>query len=212
MSDELKAFRASRLKAIYARYAKDYRLGSLRAHGGPKRLCPGRGSMTPRAILVGEAPGSHDSHERKPFVGPAGKILNGVLASIGLTRSDVFVTNVVKYRPTQGTISIRNRTPNLAEQIASWPYLFEEVDVFPVDVPLITLGNIGLHAYHWDPTGRISQWHGQGWMGRNNRPCFAWYHPAVAVYDESEMDVLLDDARSFADMHPYAVLRDTQSR
>jgi DNA polymerase len=152
--------------------------------------------MTPVAILVGEAPGDHENRKRKPFAGPAGDVLTGVLTSIGLTRSDVFVTNVVKYRPTVGQISIRNRTPSTAEQVASWPYLMEELDVFPRETPVVAMGNVALYALHWHATWRISDAHGTSWERQDGRPAYAWYHPAVAVYDPDMMPTLVDDART----------------
>jgi DNA polymerase len=145
---------------------------------------------------VGEAPGEAEERERKPFQGPAGHVLNAVLASIGLTRSDVFVTNVVKYRPVIGQLRVRNRTPNLAEQMASWPYVWREVDVFS-GVPIVCLGKVALAALG-PPGVKISDWHGVSWTDPAHT-FTAWYHPAVAVYEPDMMPTLVDDARMFLD-------------
>lgn len=189
--------REAALKALYARYAKDPAFDSLRAHGGPKRVCPGRGSLSPQLVLVGEAPGRAEATTRKPFQGAAGQVLTDVLTSIGYTRSDVFITNVVKYRPTIGA-SVRNRTPRLPEQIASWPYLREELEQFP-GVPVVVMGGVALAALGSPEMTSITRWHGRGWYDAD-RMYFAWFHPAVAVYDPRQMDVLLDDARGLVDM------------
>jgi uracil-DNA glycosylase family 4 len=185
------------LKQIYKAYALDPAFDRLRSHGPTKRVVPGRGSMDPLLVFVGEAPGRSEATTRKPFMGPAGKVLNGLLASVGLTRADIFITNVVKYRPTIGQVSIRNRTPTPREIEDSKPYLLRELAVFE-GVPVVVLGNTPLRALTADPRGihgvkpRISDWHGQGWYDAYRMYC-ALYHPAVAVYEPAMMDTLLDD-------------------
>ena len=182
--------RQTALKRIYNEYARDRAFDSLREHGGPKRVCPGRGSMTPRAVLVGEAPGRMEAIHRAPFRGAAGGILDQLLTSIGLTRSDVFITNVVKYRPTIGA-SVRNRTPNLAEQMKSWPYIWREVDLFR-GVPVVCLGKVPLAALG-PPGVKVSEWHGSSWYDPHHT-FTSWYHPAVAVYEPVMLPLLMTDA------------------
>lgn len=188
------------LKEIYKAYSCDSAFDQLRSHGPPKRVVPGRGSMDPQVVFVGEAPGESEATTRKPFMGPAGKILNGLLSSIGLTRADVFITNVVKYRPTIGEIRIRNRTPSTAEIDASRPYLLDELAVFE-GVPVVVLGTVALRALTADKriNRRISEWHGCGWYDAD-REYRALYHPAVAVYEPAMMDTLLNDMRCVADL------------
>lgn len=194
------------LKSIYKQYGRDPAFDRLRAHGPPKRVVPGRGSMDPLLVFVGEAPGRNEATTRKPFMGPAGAILNGLLASIGLTRADVFITNAVKYRPTVGTNTIRNRTPTRAEVDASRPYLMAELALFE-NVPVVTLGSVPLRAVAADKRSihglnpRISDWHGRGWYDAE-RMYVALYHPAVAVYEPSMMDALLDDMAAVRDLIP----------
>jgi uracil-DNA glycosylase family 4 len=180
------------LKMIYRAYARDPAFHRLRTDPPqPKRVVPGRGSLNPRVVLVGEAPGRAEAATRKPFMGAAGTVLNGLLAYVGLTRADVFVTNVVKYRPTIGQISVRNRTPSWPEIAASRPYLINELDLFP-GVPVITLGNTPLRAVGADPFARISSVHGRGSYDAY-RLYVHLYHPAVAVYDAAMMETLLTD-------------------
>lgn len=188
------ADRVIRLKRIYQAYARDPAFQSLREHGPRKRVVPGRGSLNPRYVLVGEAPGEAEAATRRPFMGPAGRVLTDVLAHVGLTRRDVFITNAVKIRPTIGVNSIRNRTPRLAEQVASRPYLMDELDVFD-GVPVICLGNVAMRVITAAALGArpsITNWHGRGWYDAD-RMYWAMYHPAVAVYDETMMPVLLED-------------------
>lgn len=182
--------RRDELWAIYRDYANDPAFDRLKAHNGPKLLVPGRGSWTPRLVFVGEAPGSHENRTRKPFAGPAGRILNVLLKSVDLNRSEIFITNLVKYRPTIGEISVRNRTPSPDEQRASRPYLIREIEVFDPGTPVVLMGNTALRAFM--PNDRIKDWHGRGFYDAY-RMYAAMYHPAVAVYDESMMDVLLRD-------------------
>jgi DNA polymerase len=185
--------RIAMLMNIYREYAGDPAFDSLRSHGPAKRVVPGRGSMFPRFVIVGEAPGQTEARKRKPFQGPAGHVLTGVLASVGLTRSDVFITNAVKYRPTIGTNEIRNRTPRTAEWVASRPYLMRELDVFE-GTPVIALGNVAMRTIQNGQLGKtfISHWHGRGWYDAD-RMYWAMYHPAYAVYDPSRTPVLLED-------------------
>lgn len=182
-----------RLKAVYRDYDRDPAFAHFRDEG--KRIVPGRGSMTPVVVIIGEAPGRQESVRRKPFVGPAGAVLDALLISIGVARSDVFITNVVKYRPTIGQISIRNRTPRPPEIDASRPYLWREIEVFD-NTPVVTLGNTPLRTL-FRPDGpehksRVSDWHGHGWYDAY-RMYFSLYHPAVAVYDPDMMPILLED-------------------
>lgn len=189
------------LMEIYRAYDADPRFKHLRSTHGLKRLVPGRGSFTPRVIMVGEAPGEKEAIHRKPFKGPAGEVLDHLLGVMGVSRNDVWLTNVVKYRPTIGEITVRNRTPNTAEQIASWPYLFDEVNIFPRDIPLVTLGGVALVAFHYDPNAKVSTWHGRSFTGHNGRLCVSWFHPAYAVYDSSNLPVMETDAREFAEQY-----------
>ena len=116
--------KSHRLAGIYRRIEDDPgyrndRMGCV--------LVPGSGSFEDGAIvLVGEAPGSEEEKQRTPFVGMAGKNLNKLLDCAGLSREDVFITNVVKYRPVKGTA---NRKPSGAELRYALPYLLEELEI-----------------------------------------------------------------------------------
>lgn len=167
-------------------------LGADEDPGAPPRT-GGQGPY-PRYVLVGEAPGEAEAATRRPFMGPAGHVLTAVLAHVGLSRRDVFITNAVKIRPTIGTNLIRNRAPRPNEQAASYSYLMDELAVFDRGEPVICLGNVALRMVQAGMFGRayISHWHGRGWYDAD-RMFWAMYHPAVAVYDEGMLPVLLED-------------------
>lgn len=183
------------LKYLYRSYNRDEAFLHLRARPGI-RIAPGRGSMSPHLVIVGEAPGRSENRERKPFMGPAGSVLNGLLAGVGLIRRDVFVTNVVKYRPVIGEVTLRNRIPRPSEIADSRRYLLQELELFDDVSPqplVVLLGGVALWAVQWRvPKPRITDWHGKTWKDEH-RSYLAMYHPAVAVYDPTMTDVLRQD-------------------
>lgn len=111
----------SSLEQIYRGMDNDPNPALENLRQGAKQLVPGDGSFSPRIIFVGEAPGMHEDLSGSPFVGPSGKLLDELLGVARLSREEIWVTNVVKYRPP------RNRTPEPEEIAASLPYLRREV-------------------------------------------------------------------------------------
>lgn len=180
------------LRGIYRDYMADPAFAHMRRG---QRLVPGRGSMFPTLVMVGEAPGEMESISRKPFKGPAGGVLDRLLHDVGLTRSELFITNMVKYRPVIGQIKVRNRTPTPREIDASRSYVFRELAVFE-NTHVITFGNTPLRGLFRpdvsDHRSKIGEWHGHGWYDAD-RMYFAMYHPAVAVYDPGMYATLLAD-------------------
>lgn len=180
--------RRAALLDIYRGYTRHPAFARLRAPGWP--VVPGRGGLNPRYVFVGEAPGQAEQAARKPFVGPSGDVMARLLTHVGIDRREVFITNVVKYRPVQGSISVRNRTPTLAEQLASRAFLMRELDVFG-STPVITFGAIALAALaltDW----KVSTFHGRGWYDAY-RGYGCMYHPATVVYDPAMFDTLAAD-------------------
>lgn len=92
-------------------------------------------------MLVGEAPGYHDEKQQTPFAGPAGKKLDGILKAMGLSREDVYLTYLVKYRPKMDNQTTNNRKPTAKEINACTPYLKQEMVVLRPKV-IITLGSV----------------------------------------------------------------------
>lgn len=149
---------------------------------------PGDGSATADIMFIGEGPGKNEDEQGKPFVGAAGKFLAEMLGGIGLKREDVYITNVVKYRPPN------NRDPLPEEVEACWPWLREQVRL--IDPALIVL--LGRHSLErFIPGKKISQVHGQAFRrdfaDLGPRVYFALYHPAAALYNGSMREVLMQD-------------------
>ena len=127
-------------------------------------------------MIVGEAPGFTEDVQGRPFVGPAGKLLDTLLHQIGLSRQQVFITNVLKCRPPQN----RDPMPNEAE--ACLPYLRQQFALVRPKAVLI----LGRHALErmLPGVGTITRVHGQIFMrsGVAFMPC---YHPAAALHNGS---------------------------
>ena len=159
------------------------------------RLAQGRtqvvfGSGNPRAELmfVGEAPGFHEDKQGLPFVGQAGKLLDKLLAGIGLQRADVFVANVLKCRPPG------NRDPQPDEIEACESHLFRQIELIEPTV-VATLGNFATKLLSGRPLG-ITRVHGQEQettLGGRKVLLYPLYHPAAALYTPAMLKVLESD-------------------
>ncbi len=159
-------------------------------HQARTRAVPGEGPPHPRVMLIGEAPGFYEDRSGRPFVGAAGKFLNALLARAGLSREDVFITNIVKCRPPG------NRDPLPAEVEACKPYLEEQIRLLDPRV-IVTLGRFAM-AYFL-PQARISRVHGQPFQV-GERWVVPMYHPAAGLYREALRPVIeadFDRLRSF---------------
>lgn len=135
-------------------------------------------------IFIGEAPGRNEDLQGKPFVGAAGKFLDELLKSIGLTRDQVYVSNTVKYRPPE------NREPTEEEKNSCRIWLNAEL-VYIKPKVIIPLGKHALERFV--PGAKISSSHGQAFSHPSNIPIFAMYHPAVALYNPNLRTVLKED-------------------
>ena len=150
---------------------------------GATQLVFGDGSADAELVFIGEAPGKHEDIQGLPFVGAAGKFLNEMLASIGLKRADVYITNIVKYRPPD------NRDPYPDEKAEFLPFLRKQLEVIKPKL-VITLGRHSLECFL--PGLQISQCHGQPkrYKGQVYLPLF---HPAAALYNGAMRQTLIDD-------------------
>mgnify|MGYP002350557249 CR=1 FL=1 len=135
-------------------------------------------------VFIGEAPGANEDKEGKPFVGKAGMFLDKLLESISLKRSEVYVTNVVKYRPPQ------NREPSDEEKDSCRVWLNAEL-LFTKPKVIVPMGKHALERFV--PDGRISASHGQAFEHKSGIPVFAMYHPAVALYNPDLEKTLYED-------------------
>lgn len=135
-------------------------------------------------LLIGEAPGRNEDKQGKPFVGAAGKFLDELLSTIDLTRDQVYVTNVVKYRPPS------NRDPLEEEKKDCRVWLNAEL-MFIKPKVIITLGRHALLKFV--PDASISVTHGEIFPHPSGIPIFAMYHPAAALYNPNLKDVMKKD-------------------
>lgn len=135
-------------------------------------------------VFIGEAPGLNEDKQGKPFVGAAGKLLEELLNTIGYTRDDVYVTNVVKYRPPN------NRDPSPEEKDACRAWVNAELLLIKPRV-IIPLGKHALERFI--PDLKISLAHGQAYEHPTGIPIFAMYHPAVALYNPTLKSTLEKD-------------------
>jgi uracil-DNA glycosylase family 4 len=151
------------------------------------RLVIGDGSLDADIVFIGEAPGKNEDLQGIPFVGAAGKFLNVMLEAAGMVRSDVYITNIVKYRPPE------NRDPTTAEKAAFWPYLLRQLEIIKPTV-VITLGRHSMEYFL--PGEKIGEVHGQSKrlsLGDSMLIVMPLYHPAAAMYNGSLRQTLIDD-------------------
>ncbi len=143
----------------------------------------GDGSPNAEIVFIGEAPGKNEDLKGKPFVGAAGKFLDEMLGMINLKREDIYITNIVKYRPPN------NRDPLPEEKSAFLPYLEQQIDIINPKL-IVTLGRHSMDVLL--PGLIISQVHGQPkrYKGRVFLPLF---HPAAALYNGGLRQTLIDD-------------------
>jgi DNA polymerase len=148
----------------------------------------GSGNADADLMFVGEAPGRHEDEQGVPFVGRAGKLLDELLAGIGLQRGDVFVANVLKCRPPG------NRDPHPVEIENCQSYLMAQVELIQPRV-ICTLGNFATKLLRGDPTG-ITRLHGREEVrviGTRAVRLFPIFHPAAALYTPANVEVLRAD-------------------
>lgn len=156
------------------------------------QLVMGDGNPNADIVFIGEAPGKNEDEQGKPFVGAAGKFLNEMLAAAGMDRSDVYITNIVKYRPPN------NRDPLPEEKQAFWPYLARQLEIINPKA-VVTLGRHSMEFFL--PDARISAIHGHAVKKKvtyHDGSEHEWlivplYHPAAALYNGGLRQTLIDD-------------------
>ncbi|MFZ2546332.1 MAG: uracil-DNA glycosylase [Candidatus Saccharimonas aalborgensis] len=151
------------------------------------QLVMGAGSLDAKIVFIGEAPGKNEDEQGVPFVGAAGKFLNEMLILAGMNRDEVYITNIVKYRPPN------NRDPLPNEKQAFWPYLIRQLQIID-PVIVVTLGRHSMEYFL--PGKSISQIHGQPkriQFGDKKIVIVPLYHPAAALYNGGMRQLLMDD-------------------
>jgi DNA polymerase len=155
---------------------------------GRTQVVFGSGSPDADLMFVGEAPGFHEDQQGFPFVGQAGKLLDQLLAGIGLSRGDVYICNTLKCRPPG------NRDPLPEEIAACEPHLFRQIELIEPKL-VATLGNFATKLLSGRPAG-ITRVHGheqEVTLGARTVKLYPLYHPAAALYTPSMLKVLEED-------------------
>ena len=158
------------------------------------QLVFGDGNPDAKIVFIGEAPGKHEDVQGIPFVGAAGKFLNEMLESIGMNRSDIYITNIVKYRPPN------NRDPLPEEKKAFLPYLQAQLEIIQPKI-VATLGRHSMNCFL--PDLQISKIHGQPKRIKLKMKSSSsdvleivilpLFHPAAALYNGGMRQTLIDD-------------------
>lgn len=153
---------------------------------GRTNAVPGEGPEGAAVMFVGEGPGAREDEQGRPFVGPAGQLLNQLLLQAGLRRPEVFITNIVKCRPPG------NRDPQPQEVEACREYLVGQIATINPAV-ICTLGRPALQTLI-DPSASISRVHGAP-REIDGMTYIPLYHPAAALHQQSLRPVLVEDMR-----------------
>ena len=149
---------------------------------------PGDGNPEAEIVFIGEAPGKQEDLQGRPFVGAAGKFLNEMLGKIKMKREDIYITNIVKYRPPNN----RDPEPNEKENCIDW--LYEELNL--INPKLIVF--LGRHSMtYFFPTEKISDVHGKLLIKKfkniKTKDFLPLYHPAAALYNGGMRNTLIAD-------------------
>lgn len=191
--------------------SKQQQLDQLKAAILKKNICPelakqatqlvfGEGNPNADIVFIGEAPGKNEDLEGRPFIGAAGKFLNEMLAGIGLQREDVYITNIVKYRPPH------NRDPLPEEKKAFLSFLQAQLEVIRPKI-VVTLGRHSMNCFL--PDLQISKIHGQPKRIKISMKqsddtltivILPLFHPAAALYNGGLRETLIDDFAGIPDI------------
>jgi len=160
-------------------------------HKSRKHAVPGEGPTAAKVMFVGEGPGQNEDEQGRPFVGAAGKLLTELLGSIGLSRSDVFITNIVKCRPPN------NRAPRKSEIETCNPYRMSQIRLIKRQI-VCALGTPAIATLLGEEYS-ATRVHGKS-LTKANVTILPMYHPAAALYDASLKEVLVSDFRTLKEL------------
>ena len=146
---------------------------------------PGKGNYKSDVIFVGEAPGKNEDMKGEPFIGIAGKKLSLALESVGITRDEVYITNIVKCRPP------KNRVPTTTERDTCQNYLKKEIDIIKPKI-ICVLGNTAFNSLL--DGKEIMKFRGKI-VRKNNQLYFLTIHPAATIYNQKLIGVLKKDMK-----------------
>jgi uracil-DNA glycosylase len=151
---------------------------------GRTKAVPGEGPTHAEIMFIGEGPGASEDKQGRPFVGASGKFLDELLAQAGVTRADVWITNVVKCRPPG------NRDPEMSEiETCTTNYLDQQIKIVNPSI-IVTLGRHSMSRFI--PDAKITQIHGQ-MQKIGKRFVIPMFHPAAALHQQRFRPMLLED-------------------
>ena len=150
----------------------------------------GRGNHQAEIMFIAEAPGAMEDKEGIPFVGPAGKVLDRLMEDCGLTRDEVYITNIIKCHPEH------NRDPRPEEKEKCFPVLRYETYLLKPKI-IVCLGRVAAQQLI-DPDYRITRQHGQ-WIERKGYYLTAVYHPSALLRDPDKMEETKQDFRKIVE-------------
>jgi uracil-DNA glycosylase family 4 len=161
-------------------------------HSGRTNAVPGAGRADADIMFIGEAPGYHEDQQGLPFVGASGKYLGELLGKIGLSRADVFITNVVKCRPPG------NRDPLSGEiDICVPTYLERQIEIIKPKI-IATLGRFSM-ALFFPKNARISKIHGDP-LRKDGRVYYPLFHPAAVLRNPNLRPVMEEDFKRMLEL------------
>ena len=153
---------------------------------GRTNAVPGEGSADADIMFIGEGPGYHEDRQGRPFVGPAGQFLESLLASIGMSREEVFIANMIKCRPPQ------NRDPLPAEVAACSKYLDRQIELVNPKL-IVTLGRFSLTRFF--PGESIGRARGKV-REKDGRFIYPVMHPAAALHRQDLRPAIVEDFKA----------------
>jgi DNA polymerase len=193
--------RQSRLEAV-AEAVRSCRRCPL---GGSRlQAVPGTGSPEAKVLFVGEGPGFEEDHRGEPFVGPAGELLDRILAAIGLSRRTVYIANIVKCHPMKDPARPEargnDRPPDPEEMAACRPYLAEQIRIIAPRC-IVALGAVAARALldSEEPIGRLRGTWGQYSDGDLSVKVLPTYHPAALLRDPELKKLVWQDMKALRD-------------
>jgi len=148
-----------------------------------RNLVFGTGNPQASILFVGEAPGADEDEAGEPFVGKAGQLLTKMIEAMGLSRSEVYIANIVKYRPDMPPGSPGNRKPTPDEMKLCLPILLEQIDIIQPEV-MVTLGATAVEGLFDIPRAGMTRLRGK-WKTFRDIPVMPTFHPAYLLREES---------------------------
>jgi len=172
-----KAAKLESVKRQAASWAPAHALGSLR-----ETLVFASGNVDAKIMMIGEAPGYHEEKDIQPFVGPAGQKLNDILKAMGISRDEIYISSLVKFRPAIPKQTTNNRKPNPEEIASCLPLLLAEIDIVQPEL-IIALGGTAAEGL-LNLSGSLESMRGT-WHQISNIPVRVTYHPSYLLQSSS---------------------------